>query len=239
MYITTSCGGSSPLTSLLGRISVFEEFIKRSDDVFDNIAQQKNLKTYFVNANLAIIVFSLLYGATMGVYPSGWQILFTAVKIPLLLLLSVYITAPSFYVLSSLLGGESSFSQLLVLFLSSLTIMSTVLLALFPVNLFFILTTANASFTTYAFIVLLNVAIFGLAGLFTLIYLFSGYTKLYKDIDYAAAFFIESIIFIFVGTQLSWVLRPYFHYYPSFIRPIEDNFYIAILRLIYRLLTPT
>ncbi|NIQ05948.1 MAG: hypothetical protein GWO20_09565 [Candidatus Korarchaeota archaeon] len=226
------------MTGVLGRLSVFEEFIKQREEFFDNVLKKEGLKTYFINANLATLVFSVIYGVTMGVYPGGWQILYTAVKIPLLLLLSVYITAPSFYVLTALLGGECSFSQLLVLFLSSLTIMSTVLLALFPVNLFFILTTANTSFITYAFIVLLNVAIFGLAGLFALSYLSRGYTKLYTGIDYVPAFLIQSIIFILVGTQLSWVLRPYFHYYPGFIRPIEDNFYIAVLRLIYRLLMP-
>lgn len=227
------------LPDVVGRVSVFEEFIKQREEFFDKLVNKEELKKYFLNANLAIILFSLLYGTTMGVYPGGWQILYTAVKIPLLLLLSVYITAPSFYVLTSLLGGECSFTQLLVLFLSSLTIMATVLLALFPVNLFFILTTANTSFATYAFVVLLNVAIFGLAGLFTLSYLFAGYTKLYEGIDYGVAFLIESIIFIFVGTQLSWVLRPYFHRLPGFIRPIEGNFYIAIFRLLYRLLFPS
>jgi hypothetical protein len=35
-----------------------------------------------------------------------------------------------------------------------------------------------------------------------------------------------------VGTQLAWVLRPYFDYFPWFIRPLEGNFYTAILQLI-------
>ena len=78
--------------------------------------------------------------------------------------------------------------------------------------------------------------IFTLAGLFTLAYLLSGFMKMYPGIGWAIAFFVGSIIFMFVGTQLAWVLRPYFHYYPQFVRPVEKNFYIAMIEMIIRLL---
>jgi len=55
-------------------------------------------------------------------------------------------------------------------------------------------------------------------------------------IGWTPAFFVGSIIFMFVGTQLAWVLRPYFHYYPQFVRPFEKNFYVAMIELIIRLL---
>jgi hypothetical protein len=112
------------------------------------LMEEKRLKAYFVNSNPAIIVFSAVYGATMGVYPGGVQIFYDAVKIPMLLLISSYLTAPSYYVLSSLFGGRRSFSQLLILLLSRLTIMSTILLALVTINLFFIFTSANATYST-------------------------------------------------------------------------------------------
>jgi hypothetical protein len=148
----------------------------------------------------------------------------------------LYVTAPSYYVLSSLFGGKRSFSQMIVLLLSGLTVMSTVLLALVPINLFFIFTTANATYSTYAFLVILNVVIFALAGLFALTYLTRGFATLHSGIDWVPAFFVGSIIFMFVGTQLAWVLRPYFHYYPQFVRPVESNFYIAMIELVIRLL---
>jgi len=44
---------------------------------------------------------------------------------------------------------------------------------------------------------------------------------------------IGCLVLIFVGTQLAWILRPYFHYYPLFIRPLGGNFYIALLELIF------
>jgi hypothetical protein len=224
------------LSNFLARFSVVEEFIKRREEFFKNLMEEKGLKAYFVNSNLAIIVFSGVYGATMGVYPGGLQVFYDAVKVPMLLLFSLYITVPSYYVLSSLFGGKHSFSQIVILLLSSLTVMSTVLLALVPLNLFFILTTANATYSSYAFLVILNVAIFTIAGFFALVYLLRGFATMYPGIGWTPAFFVGSIIFMFVGTQLSWVLRPYFHYYPQFVRPVEKNFYIAMIELIFRFL---
>jgi hypothetical protein len=222
------------LPNFLARFSVVEEFIKRREEFLKNLMEEKGLKAYFVNSNLAIIVFSGVYGATMGVYSGGLQVFYDAVKVPMLLLISLYITVPSYYVLSSLFGGKHSFSQMVILLLSSLTVMSIVLLALVPLNLFFILTTANVTYSTYAFLVILNVAIFALAGLFALVYLLRGFATMYPGIGWTPAFFVGSIIFMFVGTQLSWVLRPYFHYYPQFVRPVEKNFYIAMIELIFR-----
>lgn len=224
------------VSNFLTRLSVVEEFIKRREEFFKNLMEEKGFKAYIVNSNLAIIIFSAAYGATMGVYPGGLQVFYDAVKIPMLLLISLYITAPSYYVLSSIFGGKRSFIQMLILLLSSLTIMSTILLALVPINLFFIFTTANATYSTYAFLIILNVAIFALAGLFSLLHLLRGFMTMYPGIGWTPAFFVGSIIFMFVGTQLAWVLRPYFHYYPQFVRPFEKNFYVAMIELIIRLL---
>lgn len=225
-----------PQLRFLEILSVVEEFIKRRDEFLQNIMEEKRLKTYFINSNLAISVFSAIYGATIGTYPGGWQVLYDAIKIPILLLISLFLTAPSYYVLSSLLGGKRTIVQTVVLLLSGFTVMSTVLLALVPVNLFFILTTANTTFATYAFVVLLNVTIFALAGLFALAYLLRGFSTMYQGVNWVPAFLAGSLILMFVGTQLAWILRPYFHYYPQFIRPVEKNFYIALIQLIVRLL---
>ena len=220
----------------LGVFSVVETFIKRREEFLKDLMEEKQLRAYFVNSNLAIAIFSAVYGATMGFYADGLQIIYDAIKIPLLLLISLYITVPSYYVLSSLLGGKITFRQMVVLLLSGLTVMSVVLLALIPVNLFFIFTTANATYTTYAFLVLLNIVIFALAGLFALAYWFKCFMTVFSGVEWVFAFLLGSIIFIFVGTQLAWVLRSYFHYFPEFIRPVEKNFYVAVIELILRLL---
>ena len=162
--------------------SVVEEYLKRRQEFISNLTEERQLRDYFINSNVSIIVLS----------------------------------------------------QVIVLLLSGLTVMSTILIALIPVNLFFLLTTANSTSSTYAFLVLLNVLIFVVAGFFALVYLLRGFMALYPGGEWILSFLIGGFIFVFVGTQLAWVLRPYFHYYEAFIRPLESNFYVAIIELIFR-----
>ncbi len=219
----------------MGILAVLEEFIKRSDQFLANLAQEKNLKTYFLNSNLAVLLLSAVYGATMGLYSGGLQIVYSAVKVPMLLLISLYVTVPSYYVLYSLLGGKRNSKQTVTLLLSGFTIMATILLAFVPVNLFFIITTPRSS-QAHSFTALLNIAIFALGGFFALIYLIRGARTLYKESteQWKPAFLVGSVILMFVGTQLAWVLRPFFNYYEFFIRPLEGNFYTAVLSLVLR-----
>lgn len=222
-------------SGLLKTFSIVEEFLKRREDFLKNLTEEKQLKAYFVYSNCVILIFSAVYGGIMGFYAGGLQIIYDAIKIPLLLLISVYITVPAYYVLSSLLGGRIGFRQMVVLLLSGPTIMSVILLALVPVNLFFILT-ADATYLSYAFLVLLNVVIFAFAGLFAVVYVARGFMKVFSGSDWIFPFIVGSMIFMFVGTQLAWVLRPYFHYYHGFIRPLEKNFYVALIELILGIL---
>lgn len=219
----------------MGILAVLEEFIKRSDQFLANLAEEKNLKTYFLNSNLAILLLSAVYGATMRLYSGGLQIVYSAVKVPMLLLISLYVTVPSYYVLYSLLGGKRNLKQTVALLLSGFTIMATILLAFVPVNLFFIITTPKSS-EAHSFTALLNIAIFTLGGFFALIYLIKGARTLYKEPaeQWKPAFLVGSVILMFVGTQLAWVLRPFFNYYEFFIRPLESNFYTAVLSLVLR-----
>ena len=45
------------LSDFLARFSVVEEFIKRREEFLKNLVEEKGLEAYFVNSNLAIIVF--------------------------------------------------------------------------------------------------------------------------------------------------------------------------------------
>jgi hypothetical protein len=215
--------------------SVVEEFIKRKDDFLKNLTDETKLPSYFVNSNLAILALSAIYGATMGIYGGGLQILYSAIKVPILLLVSLYISIPSYYVLYSLLGGKRTLGQTVMLLLLGFTIMSTVLIAFVPVNLFFMLTSPKSP-ETHDFVALLNIAIFTLGGFFALTYFVKGAETLYRGSseNWKPAFILGSLILMFVGTQLAWVLRPFFNYYEPFIRPVEGNFYTAIANLLMR-----
>ncbi len=252
-------------------LSTVELVLKKRNQMFADVHDKRNLNQYFIDLQVAVLLFTAIYGATMGLYSGGLQILFSAFKIPLLLFLTLYICLPTFYVLDSLLGGTLALRQLLTILLAGFTIMATILLAFMPVSLFFLFTTMD-----YVFIVLLNVAVFGLAGIGALVYFLQGFFKFYRlqsqpgpqdaqvnkcpscgqdtregqsfcpscgtrivrrrDEGFRASslpILIGCVVLIFVGTQLAWILRPYFHYYPYFIRPLGGNFYTALLRLLF------
>ncbi|MFX0169931.1 MAG: hypothetical protein ACFE89_11325 [Candidatus Hodarchaeota archaeon] len=255
-------------------LSTIEMALKNRTQLFANIHDNRNLTKYFIDLQLAILLFTFIYGASMGLFSGGLQILYAALKIPILIFLTLYICVPTFYVLDSLVGGALSLRQMLIILLSGFTIMATILVAFLPVALFFLLTSFD-----YTFVVLLNVFIFGIGGVGALIYFLNGYTTMYNlegepgpqitdaskcrqcesPIAEGSAFcrscgtrvapspekgfqasslpiLIGCAVLIFVGTQLAWILRPYFNYYPFFIRPLGGNFYLALLQLLLQLI---
>lgn len=80
-------------------------------------------------------------------------------KVPVLFFATLVVSFPSLYVFNALVGSRLSLAALWRLLVSSLAVMMTVLASLGPVVAFFSLSTDN-----YPFIVLLNVAVFGISG---------------------------------------------------------------------------
>lgn len=255
-------------------LKTVETVLKNRRQLFANIHDNRELRQYFIDFQIAIAIFSLFYGASMGLYSGGIQTVYSAIKIPMLLFITLYICVPTFFILDSLVGGAISLRQMVTLLLAGFTILVSILIAFLPVTLFFLLTTSD-----YAFIVFLNVAVFGLGGIGALMYFLQGYNTIYnlekepgpritetgncptcdQPISPDQAFcpscgtrfmrtpesalqtssmpiLIGCLTLIFVGTQLSWILRPYFHYYPWFIRPLGGNFYSSLFRLLRRIL---
>lgn len=211
-------------------------FVRDRETVYNNIKEEKHLKEYFIASTLATIVFGAIYGLVMGLYAGGIQILYDAFKVPMLLLIALYVTLPTYYILNGILGGDLSLRQMSVLFLVSVSVMATMLLAFLPVTLFFTLTTPERTFATYGFTVLLNVLFFALAGVTAVSYLWQGFSRIHgENKRWIPANLIGTAVLAFVGTQLAWVLRPYFHSSWDFIAPPSGNFYVALFELIFRL----
>src|SRR5207302_10868743 len=104
-----------------------------------------------------------------------------------------------------------------------------------PVKLFILLYTPVQVISTYSLIILLNVRIFTIAGAAGLTYQFSGMESIHTNTRWANAFILSLLVQIFVQTQMAWVLRPYFDSGP-FIRPLQGNFYIALIKLLAKAL---
>jgi hypothetical protein len=128
---------------------------------------------------LLIVLLGVVYGVCMGSYsllketptiadPSGryLQILATSIKVPTLFYLTLLVTYPSLYVFNALVGSRLSSLSVMRLLIASLAVNLAVLASLGPIVLFFSISTKS-----YAFILLLNVAMFSVAGLLGLMFL--------------------------------------------------------------------
>ena len=193
---------------------------------------------------LFIFAFYAAYGVSMGLYRSElglgtWAgfapVFFSALKLPLLFLLTLVVCFPGFYVLNCLAGPRLHARGVMRLVLLGLGANAVAIGSFVPVAMFFTLTTTRDS---YVFLVLLHVAAFAAAGAMSVVVIglmFRGAaTALGARLSLG---FIGGwcIVYFFVTSQMSWVLRPWLGswdvpYTP--LRPIESSFFEAIWRLI-------
>ncbi len=116
---------------------------------------------------LAGLALGAIYGLCMGLYAplraenaSVLQVLATTAKVPLLFLLTLVVTYPSLYVVSALFDSRLRHGATLRLLLAAMTANLALLASLGPVTAFFTLCTES-----YAFMIVLNVGFFAVAGL--------------------------------------------------------------------------
>jgi hypothetical protein len=139
-----------------------------------------------------IVVLGAIYGLCMGSYsllkvvPAGlndsappyMQMVASAIKVPGLFYLTLFVTFPSLYVFNTLVGSRLTLASVLRLLVASLAVNLAVLASLGPIVLFFSLTTQS-----YAFIQLLNVLMFSVAGVLGLSFLLQTLHRLTTVVD--------------------------------------------------------
>ncbi len=180
------------------------------------------------DAQKGVIVCAALYGLVMGLYVGGFQPLINALKMPLILLLSLYISLPPIYITDLLVGNKIKLGQTAALVLIGMDVTAFVLLAFLPLFLFFIITCGPHTQSVYLFVVILNIGICGLAGVFGLISILKNYRIFYEKKGGTASIIVGCGIIGFVTPQIAWIFRPFFHSYEGFIRPPQGNFYVML-----------
>ena len=127
-----------------------------------------------------VVILAMTYGACMGTFalfrmrgPSGWQVLASMVKVPLLFYLTLAVTLPSLYVFNALVGSRLTFVTVIRLLVASMGVIVTVLASLGPIVAFF-----SVSTTSYPFMLLFNVVAFAVSGLLGLTFLLQTLRRL-------------------------------------------------------------
>lgn len=187
-----------------------------------------------------------LYGAVIGWWRAPQQAAFTAVKLPLLIFLTCGGNALLNGLLAQVFGAGLSFRQSALAILMSFTIAALVLAALSPVAFFIIANApalASSGRGTGHSITLLTVVLFiAYAGIVANRRLLRLLTHLGATPASGRRVFWSWLAGnLFLGAQLSWVLRPFVGspgLAVQFLRddPLRGNFYESVWRALRHLL---
>ena len=209
----------------------FHESLVSDEDIWYRIANQF----------LLMVVLSFGYGVAMGSYGGLMQAAASGLKLPLMLSLAILVCFPELYILQQVLGSKLGFRQMLHIILAGFGMIGLVLASFAPIVVFFLITGDN-----YAFMKLLHVAIFGLAG-------FLGMKTILDALKYACeeqtvypkigvtVFRVWLVILAFVGMQLAWNLRPFIGSRDlefEWFRQREGNFYMAVGQAVQEMFAP-
>jgi hypothetical protein len=200
---------------------------------------------------LAIIVAGAgLFGAAVGSWRAPLQSLYTAVKLPLILLLTSLGNGLLNAMLAPLLGINLSLRQSLLAVLMSFTIAAAILGAFSPLLYFLIWNTpplatgAGTNTSSHSLVLLSETGIIAFAGIAANARLLQLLRELSGSVTAA-----RKVLFawlagnLLLGSQLAWNLRPFVGspgLPVQFLRddPFKGSFYEAIFRALQHLFAP-
>lgn len=222
---------------------------------------------------VAVMLLGALYGLAMALFsvlnrtpPAYEQFAASAVKVPLLYLLTLAVTFPSLYVFGALVGARFSALAALRVVVASAAVTLAVLASFAPITVFFTFTT-----TSYPFIKLLNVLFLALAGLIGISFQLRTFNHLDEACDRVAEAKeggapdaettpaggapnrkrrsptgsglpkLWALLYAVVGIQMGWILRPFIGSPEmpfAWFRPRTGNAFADILRTLAELLKP-
>lgn len=226
---------SSPKNESLGTIMLTDRAkiitrIKNQDKLDEMIP-------YFFRMSL---LFIMIYGVCLGVYSgNGFQIISSGIKTPMLFFCTMFICAPALYACNILIGPRLSLKQIITLLILKTYFIAFILISAAPILLYFTFTSNSYEFTS-----LLNITICMVAGSCGVYMLWKEMLEFAKECE--GTFMVSLLriwlfIYMFVGTQMAWSLKPFIGSSDQFVwfRPENGNVYITIVKLIISLFNPS
>jgi len=188
---------------------------------------------------ITTLIFGMFYGAVMGAF-GGFgsdrllQVLYSAIKVPMLLLVSFCLSLPSFFVLNTLLGVRSDFPRVIGSVMSTQAGLTVVLASLAPFTAFW-----YVSDSRYDAALTFNAAMFGVATLAANWILRRAYRPLIRrNPRHRLLLIVWLVTYAFVTIQMAWVLRPFVGDPSSpvsfFRRDAWGNAYVELFRIVKR-----
>jgi len=215
---------------------VIERILRDRRGFFDEIGNGEGVSRKIQSMLISSMIFFAIYGAVMGFSNSLLQAISSAVKLPVLFLITLVICLPTLYFFNLLFGSRLSLSRTLALILTAIAVTAVLTLSFAPIALFFWLTAPH-----YEFFKLLNVAILTITGFSGLTFLWRGMRQVEDKGSRLRSLVLWAWILVygFVGTQMAWTLRPFFGA-PGLpfeiFRDLGGNFYVNVLQSVGKIL---
>lgn len=216
------------------------EIFQNRDVYFEKVSEDKYPRVIIKGQIILIFLAAFIYGIIMGSYNGLAQAFSSGIKLILLILLTLSICFPSFYIVQLLLGSKMKLRQLIIILLGGFVMLSTILVAFAPIALFF-----QLSSSPYAFLQLLHFFVFVFAGIWSMrtvaetLKIACEKKNIYPKIG-LTIFRLWIFILAFVGIQLSWTLRPFIGskeiQFEIFRESTQTNIYATLIGAVGRLL---
>ena len=220
----------TPSVSVPRSLGTIDLLLRDREVMLARIRAGTNLAAILKVMVATIAVTMAIVGAALGSYRGGVQIAFAAMKLPLVLLGTAALSAPTLTAIGRAVGRRSNLVQDLTLVMSALAFGALMLVAGTPLILL-----GRALDLTYHQMILMTVTMFGIAGIASLqmiIHAVSVENLRDGTRGWRTAVLGLLIVFITVGGQLSWGLRPYLVRPRTpdvpFVRAIEGSLFDAI-----------
>ncbi|TQJ20045.1 hypothetical protein FBZ33_0230 [Micromonospora sp. A202] len=148
---------------------VIERILRDRGSIWQQIVAERDLNALTVRMLSSSAIALACYGAVLGAFHSPLMALTSALKLPLLFLVTLAICLPTLYLFNLVFGARLSVRQSLALVMVAITVTSMLAVAFAPISLFFLITAPD-----YGFFKLLNVAILTLSAVVGLRFLTGG-----------------------------------------------------------------
>lgn len=184
-------------------LAVVDQLLRDRPGLLARIEAGRDLATLTRVLVATIAIGAALFGIAIGSYRGGVQIAYAAIKLPLVLLVTAVVCAPTLSAVSFALGRRVSLMRDLTLLVTSLATGALVLLAEAPL----ILAARAAELGYHRTILAASVcaAVAALASVQTLRLGVQGRGGHRVGIAIA----VVAVVFGLVGAQVSWTLRPF------------------------------
>ena len=182
-------------------LAAVDELLRSPARVAERARAGGDLRPLFVASLASIVLGAGIFGATLATSRGGSQVLFSGVKLPFALVLTLLLVVPAFHAIASGLGRSLGFSGMIGLTLAAASRAGLVLIALSPMTWL-----AFDCGLPYHPGVLLATTCYSIAGLSALRLVLRGIGSDARGLIIVSLF---GLVLLGTGGQTAWMMRPF------------------------------